>query len=101
MAISIGDRKLIKMAIHRIGLKYNLTDKIIQQIVDSPYEFAYTILKEIEVDEIKTEEELDDLKTNFNFKALGKLYIAYPLVQRRENQIKRIINLNNNKKWKK
>mgnify|MGYP000200434711 CR=1 FL=1 len=95
------DEKKIKALIHSIGLKYNLSDHIIKEIVESPYEFTSIIMKELDLDDIKTEEDLSKIKTNFIYKAFAKLYINFPLINRRNKQKENIINLNNSKKWKK
>jgi len=94
------EHKKIKALIHRIGLRYNLPDEVVKRIVESPYEFAHSILSEAKLDGIKSLEELETHKTNFNFKALGKLYVNYPSLERREKQ-KNFINKLNKQKWKK
>jgi len=91
------DDKKIKKLMHSLGLKYNLPDHVVKQIVESPYEFAYEQLKKLTLDGIQSEEELNKLKTNFNFKGLGKLYVSYPHIKKRENQ-KKLMNRINNKK---
>jgi hypothetical protein len=95
------EHKKIRALIHRIGLKYNLPDDVVKRIVESPYEFAYITLRQVKLDGIQSEEELKKHKTNFNFKALGKLYVNYPSLERREKQKKFINILNKKNKWKK
>jgi hypothetical protein len=62
----------IKNLIHSIGLKFNLTDKEINEIINSQYEFIKE--KIINLDLTK-EENNEELKTNFLLKYLGKLHI--------------------------
>jgi len=93
-----ADKLRVSRLIHKIGLRYGLPDAAIKEIVESPYLFAHGKFKELELDDIKNEEELDALKTNYNFKALGKLYVNYPSLKKRNKQIKR--NDLNMKKWK-
>jgi hypothetical protein len=95
------EHKKIKALIHKLGLKYNLSDDVVKRIVESPYEFAHSILKEAKLDGIQSEDELGEHKTNFNFKALGKLYVNYPSLERREKQKEFINILNKSKRWKK
>ena len=72
--------------IHRIGLKYQLTDDKIREIVEAPYRFAHEIIKELDTSKIKTEEELNELKTNFYFKNIGKLHIPFARVEKKNKR---------------
>ena len=89
----------IKSLIHKLGLKYNLSDKDIREIVNSPYEFTQKTIKELDLDGVRTEEDLNNVKTNFYFKNLFRLYIPFSRVNRRNIQKKTLHNLN--KEWKK
>ena len=60
------EHKKIKDLIHKIGLRYGLSDDVVKRIVNSPFEFAHSILSVVELDGIKSEEELETKKTNFN-----------------------------------
>jgi len=92
------DEIKINKIIHRLGLKYNLSDSIIKELVESPGEFTFNTFKELDLSEISTEEELGKLKTNFLYKGFGRLYISFPLINRRNKQKENIINLNKNKR---
>lgn len=92
------DKLKINALIHKIGLKYNLTDSVIKDIVDSPYIFTVETIKELNLDNIKTEEELSVIKSNFLYRAFGRIYVSFPLINRRNNLKSKSINLN---KWKK
>jgi len=94
------DKKKIARLIHRLGLKYKLSDHIIKEIVESPYLFTSTIIKRLDLDKVKTEEDLSKHKTNFIYKAFGKLYINFLLINKKNKQKENIIKLNKNK-WKK
>ena len=94
------DKQKIDILLHKLSLKYGLPASVIKSIVDSPYIFADKIVRELELDNIETREELKNKKTNFNFQSLGKLYVSYPLLENRNRRIKNMNNLNN-KKWKK
>ena len=93
-----SDLKKVKNLIHSIGLQYNLSDDQVKKIIESPYDFAKIILESMDLENVKDKEDLDSKKTNFNFKALGKLYINHPSFERREKQKAFITNLNKNKK---
>ena len=58
----------INALIHRLGLKYGLSDAVVKELVNSPYIFAKGIMKDLDFGKIETEEELEEAKTNFYFK---------------------------------
>lgn len=58
----------VKQLIHKIGLNNNLTDKQIEEIIDSQYEFIKEKIIEININDV-------EIKSNFLLKYLGKLYI--------------------------
>ena len=79
----------VKALIHSIGLKYGLTDDKIKQITDSPYLFADGVINDLSFNKPITEEEFNQLKTNFYFKNLGKLHIPFPRLEKRQkNKVK-------------
>ena len=59
------DEQLINAAIHSIGLKYGLRDEEVRKIVNSPYKFTRETITKLELDNIETEEQFDELKINF------------------------------------
>jgi hypothetical protein len=88
------DNKKIKDLIHKLGLKYKLSDDVIKEIVESPYEFGSIIIKKLELDELENIEQLDDIKTNFMFTGFSKLYINPAALKNRINKRLNKINLN-------
>lgn len=72
--MSKSDEEKIKQLIHRIGLKYSLRDDDVRKIFESQFRFTYDTIRELELKDL-TEEELEELKTNFQYKYIGKLYI--------------------------
>lgn len=93
------DKKKINDLIHSIGLKYQLSDEVIKEIINSPYLFAYEKIRELEISNITTEEELNEIKTNFYFKGLGKLHIPFSRINRRIKQRESAIKINKDR-WK-
>lgn len=85
------DRK-IKILIHKLGLKYKLSDEIIKQIIESPYEFSALQIKKLNLKEIDNEEQLKKLKTNFTYPGFGKFYINFEAMCRRFYRDKKINN---------
>ena len=71
------DEDKIKALIHKIGLKYHLQDKVINKIINSPYQFTRETIKNLNFENIESEEDFDKLKTNFIYLYLGKLYTNY------------------------
>lgn len=65
----------VNKIIHSIGLKYNLRDSEVRAIVESQFRFAYEKIQSSTFDEMN-DEELEQVKTNFLFKYLGKLYTS-------------------------
>jgi hypothetical protein len=94
------DKKKVKDLIHTLGLKYKMTDEEIRSIVESPFLFTYLRIRELDFNNVKTEEELSELKTNFLYRAFGKLYLSTALFKQSRIQKKEATNLNN-RKWKK
>lgn len=88
------NKALIKQLYFKLARKYNMTAKEIEEIVTAPHLFTYEKLKELKFDEINSEEEAQSLKTNFNYKALGKLYFSWPALQTRKIRQKNASKLN-------
>lgn len=87
------DSKKVKALIHKLGLKYKMRDEDIKHLVESPYEFSALQIKKIDLEDKTTVEEVDDLKTNFNYLGFGKLYFSRLLVNKKfkqSNNIKKI-----------
>ncbi len=84
------DNKKINKLYHKLGLKYNLEDHVIKEIVESQYGFITEVMKNINVKEINTEEELEDVKTNFLIRHIGRLYTNFKII----NRVKQIIKSN-------
>ena len=94
------DRIKVKKIIASLAKKYGLPTEVIQNITDSPYLFTYEKLKDLKLDNIKSEDEATQLKTNFNYKGFGKLYLNYPSLVARKNRQTNALKINN-KQWKK
>lgn len=94
------DEDKIKILIHKIGLKYNLQDKVINKIINSPYQFTTETIKALKLDNIETEEEFNKLKTNFIYLYIGKLYTNYDKYKKNKNIKEGLIKYNKNKNEK-
>lgn len=79
------DEKKVKALIHSIGLKYGLQDDVILKIVNSPYKFTRETIGQLKLDEIQAKEELENIKTNFIYSYIGKLFVDFDFMQRIRN----------------
>lgn len=91
------DEDKIKALIHRIGLKYNLQDSVVNKVINSPYQFTRETIKNLELENITTEEEFNKLKTNFIYLYLGKLYTSYDKYVKNKNLKEGLIKYNKKK----
>ena len=71
---------------HKVGLQTMVRDQFVKEIIESQYKFVREKINELEFNENITEEEFKQIKTNFTFKYLGKLYTNYRIVS---NYLKR------------
>lgn len=65
--------KILKI-LHKVGLDNNLRDSEVKEIYESQFEFMFKTIRELDLFE-GTDEDLENLKTNFQIKYLGKFYI--------------------------
>jgi hypothetical protein len=94
------DEDKIKILIHKIGLKYNLQDKVINKIINAPYQFTRETIKALELDNINSEEQFNELRTNFIYLYLGKLYTNFDKHKKNKNIKEGLIKYNKNKNEK-
>lgn len=76
----------VKILIHKIGLKFNLRDDEVRKIVSSPYKFTRDTIFSLEIKDIETEEEFNNLKTNFIYPYIGKLYTNFKVYEKIKKQ---------------
>lgn len=78
------DDKKVKDLIHSLGLKYRLRDEEIRKIVESQFRFTYETIRGLEIGE--SHEGVDELKTNFIYRHIGKLYTSKDIIRRHINK---------------
>tara|TARA_R110002020_G_scaffold261592_2_gene475949 strand:- start:3928 stop:4218 length:291 start_codon:yes stop_codon:yes gene_type:complete len=83
-----NERK-IKALLHRVGLLTGLPDNEVEKIVSSQYEFIKKAIEVVNFKEIQTKEQLEELRTNFVLKYLGKLYTNFSTLQSINNRSKK------------
>lgn len=88
------DKKLVDNLIHSLALKNNMSDEELRRIVESPYEFAFKMINELDLEGVETEEQFDKLKTNFIFPEMFRLIIDFKSLQARNNRRKNIKKIN-------
>ena len=76
----------IKILIHKLGLEFNLKDDDIRKIVSSPYKFTRETISNLEIKDIETEEEFNNIKTNFTYPYIGKLYTSFKICEKIKKQ---------------
>lgn len=76
----------IKMLIHKIGLEFNLRDDHVRKIISSPYKFTREKITALDIKEDLTEEEFNELKTNFRYPYIGKLYTNFKICEKIKKQ---------------
>lgn len=60
--------------LHKVGLNNNLRDIEVKEIYESQFKFIFETIRKLELFE-GDDEDLENLKTNFQIKYLGKLFI--------------------------
>lgn len=84
--------KADKLKLAELALKYGVSAEEAEQIAQSPYEFIREKSKEINFEDNLSKEELDEMKTNFNLPAIGKLYASNFLYQKiQQNKLKKYL----------
>lgn len=91
--------KKLKDLYHKVGLMNNLNGDMIKKIHESQFEFAKQETDRIDISKIEDKGVFNELKTNFLFKFLGKLYADWRLVEMKQKQ-SNAFKLINKKRWK-
>ena len=66
-----SDEQKVNALIHSIGLNNNLRDCEVKEIIESQFRFTYDKIRSLDL----KEKSIEEIKTNFIYKYLGKLYI--------------------------
>ena len=80
--------KKVNDIIHTIGLNNNLRDCEVREMVESQCRFMYEKIRHMSLDTM-TAEEIDNSKTNFFFKYLGKVYRSGEIVDKHKYRIQK------------
>ena len=82
--------KADKLKLAELAVKYGITAEEAELIVQTPYEFIRDTTKELDFVDGLSNDELEEMKTNFNLPAIGKLHMSKFLYQRiQENKKKK------------
>lgn len=84
----------------QVGKEFGMNIGTVENIVNSPYFFTRDKLKDLDLDSVNSEEEANALKTNFNYRGLGKLYLSYKALLARKSRKINALKMNE-KQWKK
>lgn len=82
------DEKKINDTIHSIGLNNFLVDSEVRKIVESQFRFTYETIKNLNLEQL-TDEEIENTKTNFTYKHIGKLFTSPDIIKR--NKLRTLI----------
>lgn len=83
------DNEYIEL-LHRLSLKYKVPVAVVKKAVESQFEFIQETTKELDFNEVKTKEEFNGIKSNFNIRYLFTLYTSYnSLIKIKERKKKR------------
>jgi len=69
--------KLFQEVIEKVSIEKGLPKEVVLVAYRSYWEFIKSTIKEINLKDGITEEEFNQLKTNFNIPSIGKLYITW------------------------
>lgn len=72
--------KKINLKIKELAKKHDLPESIVKEIYESQFRFMREKVQALDLRNTFEEEEFDKLKTNFNFKYLGKFYTKWSIV---------------------
>jgi hypothetical protein len=81
-------KKKIKQLKHSTALEFNLPDEKVDDVINSMFKFIREKTRELNLKEVKTQEELDKLKTTFIIQKLGRLYVEDEALLKRNNKQK-------------
>lgn len=90
------NEKKVNDIIHTIGLNNNLTDSQVREIIESQFRFTYKTIRTLQLSGL-TDEEIDNLKTNFYYKYIGKLYTNSEVIKSHNRRIEHINRLKQQK----
>lgn len=89
--------------IKRVSDKLNIPEEIVKKTYESYWLYIRNSISELPLKDNLSEEEFNNLRTNFNIPSIGKLscsYNRYKAIKERYNHIKRIKDGNYNKEDK-
>lgn len=77
-----------KKIYHKVALEHNLQDKQVHEIMDLFYKFIYDKIKNNNLYELNSIEELEKNKHNFNIMGFGKLMVPNTRFKNKRKSIK-------------
>lgn len=80
-----ASEKKIADIIHSVGLKNNLRDIEVLDIINSQYKFIHEVIINTPFEGL-SDEEIDNIKTSFILKYIGKIYTDKDIIRRIHNR---------------
>lgn len=80
-----SNQKQLNRILHSVGLKNNLSDKAVEEIISSQFKFIHEKIREMSFSEMSAED-IEQLKTSFMLKYIGKIYTDPDIIQKIHNR---------------
>jgi hypothetical protein len=75
--------------LNKLSLKYNKPIHVIKNIVESQFEFTKENIREIDLNEVESEEDLEKMKTTFRYLNIGSLAVNIHALKNIKNNLKK------------
>lgn len=78
--MTLAEERLLSKLIHSVGLNNHLRDKDVRDIFESQFRFIYDTIRQSNLENMDPED-MENIKTNFILKHIGKLYTTPGVVR--------------------
>lgn len=85
---------MIKGIIKEVAKQMDLPEDVVHLAYKSQWEFIKNHIEQLPLKQDLTEEQFNELRTNFNLPSLGKFYLTYERVLRIKERFEYLKNLN-------
>jgi len=77
--------KKLRKRIKELALEHNIPESVVQKAFEAQFRMAREVITELDLLNI-SEEEFNNIKTNFNWKYIGKYGTSYTFIQKLKNK---------------
>lgn len=71
----------LRKKIKELSVELDIPESVVQKAYESQFKMTRDVIKELELADL-SEEEFNNLKTNFNWKYIGKFRTSYEFIQK-------------------